>query len=220
MGRWRPGFKCVKARQWRAFLVLREVSPRKPECLAGDAVGFEPISNATSLLTGNLTGNFTFLVPRRPISLHETPVLQAFPEQFPTQANRENILRNREFLAGKQRILAHEALVRTHHNPGRTSSRIDADERLLCARSDRSDLTCHWIRRARFRRRPGRNCIPTRRDKRYPPIAFQPDQAYGIYRETQESRYALAVFKSAVSKPSLKRSYTDCRWLRASAMRP
>jgi hypothetical protein len=49
--------------------------------------------------------------------LHETPVLQAFPEQFPTQANRENILRNREFLAGKQRILAHEALVRTHHNP-------------------------------------------------------------------------------------------------------
>src|ERR1700746_1382568 len=61
------------------------------------------------------------LVPRRPISLHETPVLQAFPEQFPTQANRENILRNREFLAGKQRILAHEALVRTHHNPGRTS---------------------------------------------------------------------------------------------------
>jgi len=68
--------------------------------------------------------------------LHETPVLQAFPEQFPTQANRENILRNREFLAGKQRILAHEALVRTHHNPGRTSSRIDADERLLCARSE------------------------------------------------------------------------------------
>jgi len=69
--------------------------------------------------------------------LHETPVLQAFPEQFPTLANRENILRNREFLAGKQRILVHEALVRTHHNPGRTSSRIDADERLLCAKSRR-----------------------------------------------------------------------------------
>jgi len=34
--------------------------------------------------------------------LHETPVLQAFLEQFPTQANRENILRNREFLAGNR----------------------------------------------------------------------------------------------------------------------
>ncbi len=87
-------------------------------------------------------------------------------------------------------------------------------------RTGRSDLTCHWIRRARFRRRPGRNCIPTRRDKTYPPIVFQPDRAWGIYRETQESRYAFAVFKSAVSKPSLKRSYTGCRRLRASAIRP
>jgi hypothetical protein len=34
-----------------------------------------------------LTGNFTTLVPRRPISLHEAAVLQAFPEQLPTQAN-------------------------------------------------------------------------------------------------------------------------------------
>jgi hypothetical protein len=48
----------VKARQLRAFLVFREVSPRKPDCLAGDAVGFEPVSNANSLLTGNLTGKF------------------------------------------------------------------------------------------------------------------------------------------------------------------
>ena len=35
-----------------------------------------------------------------------------------------------------------------------------------------------------------------------------------------ESRYAFAVFKSVVSKPSLKRSYTDCKRLRASAVRP
>jgi len=35
------GFKCVKARQLRAFLVFREVSPRKPDCLAGPG-GFEP----------------------------------------------------------------------------------------------------------------------------------------------------------------------------------
>jgi hypothetical protein len=39
-------------------------------------------------------------------------------------------------------------------------------------------------------------------------------------RYCQELRYAFAVFRSAVSKPSLKRSYTDCRRLRASAMRP
>jgi hypothetical protein len=34
-------------------------------------------------------------------------------------------------------------LVRTHLNPGRTSSPIDADERLLCARSGRS-ITAHY----------------------------------------------------------------------------
>ena len=79
--------------------------------------------------------------------MHETPVLQAFPQQFPRQANRENILRNREFLVGKQRILAHEALVRAHHNPGRTSSRIDADERLLCAAgsTDRRNTFCELL---------------------------------------------------------------------------
>jgi hypothetical protein len=36
----------------------------------------------------------------------------------------------------------------------------------------------------------------------------------------QELRYAFAVFKSAVLKPSLKRSYTDCRRPRALAVRP
>jgi hypothetical protein len=41
-----------------------------------------------------------------------------------------------------------------------------------------------------------------------------------IERHCQELRYAFAVFKSAVSRPSLKRSYTDCRRLRASASRP
>jgi hypothetical protein len=41
-----------------------------------------------------------------------------------------------------------------------------------------------------------------------------------IVRYRKELRYALAVFKSAVSKPSLKRSYIDCRRLRASAIRP
>jgi hypothetical protein len=60
MGRWKPGFKCVKARQWRAFLVLREVSPRKPDCLAGDAVGFEPISTQIPWYQGILQGILLF----------------------------------------------------------------------------------------------------------------------------------------------------------------
>jgi hypothetical protein len=64
-----------------------------------------------SLLTGNFTGNFAILVPRGPISLHETPVLQPFLEQFPTQTNRENILRNREFLAGNREFLASKMLL-------------------------------------------------------------------------------------------------------------
>jgi hypothetical protein len=49
------------------------------------------------LLTGKLTGNFAFLGPQKPISLHETTVLQRLFTKFPTQINRENILKNREF---------------------------------------------------------------------------------------------------------------------------
>src|SRR5258705_8096056 len=52
-----------------------------------------PVGN--SLLTGKLTGNFAILGPQKPISLHETT-------KFPTQINRENILKNREF-SGKNR---------------------------------------------------------------------------------------------------------------------
>jgi hypothetical protein len=55
-----------------------------------------------SLLTGKLTGNFAFLGPQKPISLHETTVLQRLFTKFPTQINRENILKNRE-ISGKNR---------------------------------------------------------------------------------------------------------------------
>jgi hypothetical protein len=37
----------------------------------------------------------------------------------------------------------------------------------------------------------------------------QPPRDRRLERHCQELRYAFAVFKSAVSKPSLKRSYTD-----------
>ena len=41
-----------------------------------------------------------------------------------------------------------------------------------------------------------------------------------LERHCQELRNAFAVFRSAVSKPSLKRSYTDCRRVSALAIRP
>ena len=66
------------------------------------AVICEPVSTCNSLLTGKLTGNFAFLGPQKPISLHETAVLQRLFTKFPTQINRENILKNRE-ISGKNR---------------------------------------------------------------------------------------------------------------------
>jgi len=58
--------------------------------------------HCNSLLTGKLTGNFAILGPQKPISLHETAVLQRLFTKFPTQINRENILKNRE-ISGKNR---------------------------------------------------------------------------------------------------------------------
>ena len=66
------------------------------------AVRYEPVSGGNSLLTGKLTGNFAILGPQKPISLHETTVLQRLFTKFPTQINRENILKNRE-ISGKNR---------------------------------------------------------------------------------------------------------------------
>jgi hypothetical protein len=69
------------------------------EGMAVCAVRYEPASGGNSLLTGKLTGNFAILGPQKPISLHETTVLQRLFTKFPTQINRENILKNREFLS-------------------------------------------------------------------------------------------------------------------------
>jgi hypothetical protein len=66
------------------------------------AVKYEPLSTCNSLLTAKLTGNFAIPGPQKPISLHETTVLQRLFTKFPTQINRENILKNREFLSGNR----------------------------------------------------------------------------------------------------------------------
>jgi hypothetical protein len=66
------------------------------------AVRYEPVSGGNSLLTGKLTGNLAIQGPQKPISLHETTVLQRLFKKFPTQINRENILKNTEFLSGNR----------------------------------------------------------------------------------------------------------------------
>src|SRR5712675_444402 len=58
-------------------------------------------------ITGKLTGNFAILGPQKPISLHEATVLQRLFAKFPTQINRENILKNREFLSGNREFHLH-----------------------------------------------------------------------------------------------------------------
>jgi len=51
--------------------------------------------HASSLLTGNFTGNFAISGLPRPILQQETAALQSFFGQFPTQINRENTSKNR-----------------------------------------------------------------------------------------------------------------------------
>jgi hypothetical protein len=59
---------------------------------------------ANSLLTGNLTGKIAVLGPREVNREQEMPVLQWLLEKFPTQINRENILKNRELKTGNREI--------------------------------------------------------------------------------------------------------------------
>jgi hypothetical protein len=68
------------------------------------AVRYEPVSTSNSLLTGKLTGNFAILSHQKPILLHETAVLQRLFAKFPTQINRENILKNREISGNNSEI--------------------------------------------------------------------------------------------------------------------
>jgi hypothetical protein len=57
------------------------------------AVICEPVSDAYSLLSGKLTGNFAFLGWFERHQTQETPALQAFLEPFPNGLIREFLLR-------------------------------------------------------------------------------------------------------------------------------
>jgi hypothetical protein len=72
------------------------------------AVKYEPVSTCNSLLTGNLTGNFAISTLLQAISEQKTPVPQPLLGKFPTQINRENITRNREFFAGIRELAGGE----------------------------------------------------------------------------------------------------------------
>jgi hypothetical protein len=66
------------------------------------AARYEPVCGGNSLLTGKRTGNFTIFGLLEAKSVRKTPVPQPLLGKFPTQINRENILKNREFLSGNR----------------------------------------------------------------------------------------------------------------------
>src|SRR5258705_10088979 len=88
------GLSAGRAEQaHKAVARLRQLNPTLRVSTLKDVLG--PFRRAE-------TGNFAILGPQKPISLHETTVLQRFFTKFPTQINRENILKNRE-ISGKNR---------------------------------------------------------------------------------------------------------------------
>ena len=56
----------------------------------------EPVSRRNSLLTGNLTGNFSILCLPRPFRRPVGEQIQTLAAKFPTQWNREFFQQNRE----------------------------------------------------------------------------------------------------------------------------
>ena len=74
-----------KTRQWRAFYAQKKEILWNRDWLAGDAVGFEPVSLINSLLTGNFTGKFSIPDPRMPIQEQETAAPQRFLEYSPSK---------------------------------------------------------------------------------------------------------------------------------------
>ena len=87
------GPKCRDFRACKPSVANRR---KTPDCVAGDAVGFEPVSTQNSLLTGNFTGNSSISGLLGRILTQETPVPQPPFQQFPKRINRENIFRNRD----------------------------------------------------------------------------------------------------------------------------
>jgi hypothetical protein len=89
--------KLAKGRIWRApsgfSTVLSQVERLPGWRRSADRTRL----HGSSLLTGNFTGNFAIFRPQEAVLEQEAAVLQLLLERFPTQINRENILKNREY---------------------------------------------------------------------------------------------------------------------------
>jgi hypothetical protein len=83
-------------------LTHREISPRRPDCLADEPVNGEPVCEANSLRSGIRTGKFQILARfgQNPPTKHT--IFQVLAEKFPRQQNRELNTRNRERFAEEQ----------------------------------------------------------------------------------------------------------------------
>src|SRR3979409_2425766 len=85
------GYQIAKGRHWRAFLQSVKGRPGTPAPPGWRGRGDRTCLRASSLPTGNFTGNFALLGLLDPISAQQISALQPLLEQFPTQRNRENI---------------------------------------------------------------------------------------------------------------------------------
>jgi hypothetical protein len=72
-----------------AILPNGEIKPRRPDCLADETVSGEPVCGAGSLLTGNLTGNFSNLGLFLRFLLIINEQIQMLASKFPSKWNRE-----------------------------------------------------------------------------------------------------------------------------------
>jgi hypothetical protein len=68
-----------------AVLANREIKPRRQDWLADEAVSSEPVCEANSLRSGNLTGNFTKIGPFGETSPVRTQQNQLVAGEFPTK---------------------------------------------------------------------------------------------------------------------------------------
>ena len=66
------------------------------------AVRYERVSNLQFPANREINREFRDSGPSEANFVHETTVLQRLFTKFPTQINRENILKNREFLSGNR----------------------------------------------------------------------------------------------------------------------